>query len=124
MSSPVEDFNFAWPHLKKALRLTGGTHTKRDIFDGIMVGDFQLWRSRRSSALTEVVRYPQLRSVRVFLAGGDLEELKTVEQKICAWAKEIGAKRVEIAGRRGWLKALDSYTETCTWMQKEIDSNV
>jgi len=116
----VDDFQRSWPHLKKALRLTGGTHTKRDIFDGIAVGDFQLWPGRRSAALTEVIKYPQMRAVRIFLAGGQLDELKKVERNITAWAKEIDATRIEIAGRRGWLRSLDDYQETCTWMHKEI----
>ena len=120
MPSWVDDFETSWPHLKKALRLAGGTHTKRDIFYGIAVGDFQLWPGRRSAALTEVVKYPQMRSVRIFLAGGQLDELVKVEKNICNWAQEIGAKRVEIAGRKGWLRALDDYQETCTWMHKEL----
>ena len=121
MPSLVDEFNDSWPHLKKALRLTGGTHTKRDIFDGIAVGDFQLWPGRRSAALTEVVKYPQIRAVRVFLAGGQLDELKKVERSISKWAQDIGARRIEIAGRRGWVRALDDYNETCTWMHKELD---
>jgi hypothetical protein len=120
MTNLVDDFQRSWPHLKKALRLTGGTHTKRDIFDGVAVGDFQLWPGRRSAALTEVIKYPQMRAVRIFLAGGQLDELKKVERNITAWAKEIDATRIEIAGRRGWLRSLDDYQETCTWMHKEI----
>lgn len=120
MSSLVDDFQRSWPHLKKALRLTGGTHTKRDIFDGVATGDFQLWPGRRSAALTEVVKYPQMRAVRIFLAGGQLDELKKVERNIVAWARSIDASRIEIAGRRGWLRSLDDYQETCTWMHKEI----
>jgi hypothetical protein len=120
MSSLVDDFNKSWPHLKKALRYTGGTHTKRDIFDGVASGDFQIWPGHRSAALTEVIKYPQKRAVRVFLAGGQLDELKKVEARICAWAREIGATRVEIAGRRGWLRSLDDYEESCTWMHKEL----
>ena len=123
MPSLVDEFNESWPHLKKALRLTGGTHTKRDLFDGIAVGDFQLWPGRRSAALTEGIKYPQIRAVRIFLAGGQLDELKKVERNICNWARDIGAGRVEIAGRKGWLRALDDYQETCTWMHKELETH-
>jgi len=110
-----------WHWLKPALDLAHGTHEQRDIFDGLVCGEFQLFKGSKSAALTEVIKYPRLRSVRVFIAGGDLEELVSIEEEITSWAREINAQRVEICGRRGWLRALTDYEESSTVMSKDID---
>ena len=119
--SLAEEFFRCWPWLEKALNLTGGTHTQRDIFDGLWTGDFQLWPSENAAALTEVVTYPQMKTARIFLAGGDLDELKITHEKIERWAlNEINAQRLEICGRDGWLRALDGYTKICTVVAKDL----
>jgi len=117
----ANDFLRCWPWLAKALDLTGGTHTQRDILDGTLDGSFQLWPSENAAALTEIVSYPQMKTVRIFLAGGDLNELKETHEKIERWAlKTIGARRLEICGRDGWLRALDGYKKICTTVAKEL----
>ena len=114
----------AWPkavkHLQAALDVSRGTHTPDDIFQGITRGQFQMWVGNHSAGVTEVVTYPQAKCLRFFLAGGDMEELSYMEQKISAGAKKLGFTRVEIGGRRGLLKALKGYKELCTYMSKDL----
>jgi len=39
-----------------------------------------------------------------FLAGGDLDEIKTMRSHIEAWGIQQGCGRASLAGRKGWAK--------------------
>ncbi|MBL8630695.1 MAG: hypothetical protein JNM81_13750, partial [Rhodospirillaceae bacterium] len=56
----------------------------------------------------------------MFLAGGDLAELQAMELDVAAQAKAAGITRMEISGRRGWLRSLPGYRELCTTFIKDI----
>lgn len=116
------EFSRCGPWIEAALEYTGTprTHELSDIRDAILVSKMQFWPGQRSAAVTEVAVYPRLTACRIFLAGGDLEELKLIEKHICDWAKHIGCSRVEIAGRAGWQRALPGYVRASTWLTKEI----
>lgn len=113
-----------WPeaveHLKPALERARGTHTIDEIFAGVMRGELQLWVGNHSAGITEVVTYPRCKAVRIFLAGGDLEEMKHMERVLSEGARELGFDRIEIGGRRGFLRALVGYEELCTYVMKEL----
>ena len=59
----------AW--IESALKKGGNTHDFKDIVDGVMSGDFQLWMGSNGCAVTEIVVYPNKKVLHVFLAGGD-----------------------------------------------------
>ena len=80
------------------------SHSEKDVFYAIARGDAQLWTGQKSACVTEIVTYPNFKSIRFWLAGGDLEELKEMENPICEWAKSIGCKKAQIVGRKGWSK--------------------
>lgn len=113
-----------WPRAKEILlpsiETTLGTHTADDIFEGIVRGKFQLWMGNRSAGVTELVYYPQCRAIRIFLSGGDFEEMKYMGTVVEKAAIEAGIDRIEIGGRRGFLRALDGYKELCTYMVKDL----
>jgi hypothetical protein len=89
-------------HVAAALEYSGGTHKVEDIAEGIRRGQFQLWPSKNSVVVTEIIVYPQLKDLHYFLAGGDLDELRLMRPIIESWGKEIGCSRVSLAGRKGW----------------------
>lgn len=113
-----------WPdvreHLNSALEEAQGTHTEEDILRGVLSGSLQLWVGSKSAGVTEIVIYPRFRAVRVFLAGGDMEELRYMETVIIREAKKAGLARIEIGGRRGFLRALPGYEELCTTIVKTL----
>ena len=73
--------------------------------------------------ITEVVRYPRKTALNFWLAGGDLQELKTMLAPIEQWAREQGCERITLAGRRGWERTFmreAGYTPQWSVMAKEL----
>lgn len=91
-----------------------GAYSEDDILLGIAKGEYQFWAGERSAVVTRINRYPNWTSVCFFLAGGDLEELKTMEREITQAAKDIGIQRSEVIGRNGWGGALPEYQRIAT----------
>jgi hypothetical protein len=118
-----EEWERLWPVLKPALDYAGHTHDEADLLEAIAAGALQFWPGENSAIVTEIVSYPRFGALRFFLAGGDLAELKTMEPRIIAWARQFGCARVEIGGRRGWRRALQGYTPLCTVLTKPIHSS-
>ena len=117
------DWTQARPHVEAALRLSGDTHEIQDIQEACLVGLARLWSGEQSAAVTEIVTYPRKRAVRIWLAGGSLDELRDViRPKIEKYARSENCSRVEIAGRPGWQRALAGvgYTPAATVISKEI----
>ncbi len=106
--------------LLKALELCGGVFTERDIVDGLVCGEYQMFERRNAAVIVSVQDYPQSRSVHIFLAGGDLADLIVMEKDVIEWGRTKNCDRVEWSGRRGWLRKLKGYTELCTVACKEI----
>lgn len=88
--------------IEDALEYSGGSHSFDDIAAGVLAGKFQLWPNHNSAVITEIVVYPKAKDLHFFLAGGNLDELKTMRPHIEAWGKSIGCTRVTLAGRKGW----------------------
>ena len=102
-------FSASWEKARRILAPAiehGGTHSERDVLDAIIAGQAQLWMHEASAAVTEIVSYPRLRACRVWLAAGDLDGIKEIERQVEGWARQNGCARLEIIGRKGWLKKL------------------
>jgi hypothetical protein len=93
--------------------------SREDVESGLLSGEFRLFRGSRSLAVT--CAYGE--SLRVGLAGGDLQELQDIERDICAYARQRGYSYVEIVGRPGWEKVLTGYQRTAVLMRKELGSH-
>jgi hypothetical protein len=114
-----------WPHcypfLEPAIEMMDGLHCGASVLGMILERRAELWPGKASAIVTELVDYPHGRSLHFWLAGGDLEELKTMEPEILAWGRARGCSHATISGRRGWLRKLDGYHEAATLMTKRID---
>lgn len=111
------------PWIAAALEHAGGTHTLDDVRAGVEAGAFQFWPGERCAAVTELVVYPRAKAARIFLAGGELDDvLGPMEDAIAAWAKAEGCDRLEFGGRRGWARAaqVKGYGMWSVCMSKEI----
>jgi hypothetical protein len=82
------------------------THTIEDIEIGLVRGIYVFWPASRSAAITEIHIYPRAKHMHLFLAGGDLDELKSMVPMWRSWARFNGCSKLTLAGRRGWERAL------------------
>ena len=99
------------------------THLWEDIVKGLITKRLHLLSLKNSALICEFIQYPRLKSLNVFLAGGDLEEIKTLTPHLYSWAKDCGADRIEIRGRIGWLKVFKNeldYDKTFIQISREL----
>ena len=110
-----------WDRCKSLLApALADTHTLDDVHEAINDGRAELWPLRDSALVTEIVEYPQRRVLRVWLAGGKLDELQRGLPFLDQIAKDLGCSRIELEGRKGWVKVLDGYTERSIVLQKDV----
>ena len=107
--------------IKDALEYADNSHTPEDVLSAIEKKRAQLWPLPNSVIVTEIVSYPAGRSIRFWLAAGNMDELLAAEPFIAKWGKEnYGRKKVEIIGRKGWIKKLKDYKHKAVLLSKEI----
>ncbi|HZH26793.1 MAG TPA: hypothetical protein VEY95_06370 [Azospirillaceae bacterium] len=92
--------------LAAALAHAGDTHTLDDVRAQVERGEAQFWPGRTAVLVTELVDYPRLKACRVWLGGGELEEIKEMVRSVAVWAKAQGCARLEVLGRPGWVRAI------------------
>jgi hypothetical protein len=102
-----------------ALRYAHNSHTYEQVIEIVKRGDAQLWALRDSAIVTEIIDYPQRRTLRFWLAGGNMKTLLEVEPKIRKWSILYRCRAVEIIGRKGWEKVLKDYEPTAIVLVKE-----
>jgi hypothetical protein len=115
------DWERARPHLMAAAD-RAGTHNEFDLVQAIAAGKATLWLGEASAVLSEIIDYPKLRTHRLWLAGGDLEELLAMEQYMAAQARLIGCTRQDLDGRLGWQRVLKTrgYSSATVTMHREL----
>lgn len=103
-----------------ALAYANDSHSIDDVKQAVDSGSAQFHPLNKSAIVTEVVDYPKKSVCRIWLAGGELEELVEAEKQIAIWAKSIGCHGLEIIGRKGWSRTLADYKETSVVLVKEL----
>ena len=81
------EFWAAEQYLSAALEFAHNSHDLNDVFRLIIDGDAQFWRAPDAGLVTEIIDYPKRRTLRFWLAGGNLETLKGLERDAIEWAK-------------------------------------
>lgn len=109
--------------IKAALRYSGGTHTYEDVADNIRSGKQQLWPAEQSCVVTEIIAYPRKKTIHIFLAGGNMDEIHSMQPDVMAWAKHYGCEKMTMAGRKGWARAnlKIGWKESLVLMEKVIE---
>ena len=113
----------ARPFLQKALDLAGNTHTLEDVQQGIDAGHLVFWPGVNSAIITEIIEYPQKRTLHFFLAGGNLAELEAMYPTIQEWGREQGCTAASTVGRPGWERTFlkrEGWTPRAVFMTKEL----
>ena len=83
-------------------------------------GKAQFFPLDKSAIVTEIVDYPQKAMCRIWLAGGDLDELVEAEVAIATWAKALGCDGMEIIRRRGWSRKLENYQQSAVVLMRDF----
>jgi hypothetical protein len=94
------------PFLQPALDLGNNTHDYVHIVNGILNGTLQLWPTENSALVTEFHNYPNKKYLHIFIAGGDLDEIRGVHPDLVSFAKATKCDGLTLNGRPGWIKAL------------------
>ena len=105
-----------------ALEKSGSAYSVDDVLAEVEAGRAQFWPGERCALVTQILTYPQEKRIRVWLAGGDLDEIRSFMDMGRTWASQIGATAIELVGRRGWAKVLgdDGFKEQCVHLVKEL----
>jgi hypothetical protein len=109
--------------IEAALKVGGGTHTLADVEQGIQSGRYQWWPGLSSFIVTEILDFPQKRVCHVFLAGGELEEIRAIRTWVEQWAKSIRCKAATTYGRPGWERELagEGWRRTAVCLEKSLE---
>lgn len=121
----LAEYERVWPWLEKAAGRYGNTHTKESVLARLLDGRAQLWTERNAALITSIERYDTgMVEVRGWLGAGkpgrSLTDLRKIEKRVEAWAKSIGAQRLTILGRRGWLRALTGWRELAVLIVRDF----
>ena len=110
------------PFLERAINKFDEPYDFEYVKSEVLSGKSQLWPAHNSALVTRIETYPDgSKSCLYWLAGGELEELRNLEKTVSEWAKtKMGCDEVCIIGRRGWLKALDNFTEKQVMLTRKI----
>lgn len=103
----MREYDRARPWLLKALEFEGDPEA--ELVAKLRAGHAQLWLGERSAMVTEVTEEPKGRTIHVWLAGGDLDEIVSLTPGIAAWGRMMGCKEATIEGRAGWARVLKSH---------------
>lgn len=94
------------PWIEAALE-HAGTHTLADVEALVRTRECRFWAGREAALITEVQVWPQRKVLLLWLAGGDLDELRDELRPMAeAYGRDQGCDVVRISGRQGWVRAL------------------
>jgi len=79
-----------------------------------------LWSTENSALITEIIDHPMKRVLVVVFAGGDLEEIKGMEERLTQYGYALGCSEMQIFGRKGWEKALPHFENKSVILTKVI----
>lgn len=117
------------PVLSPAIRRSEGAFDAAHVWSELVQGNAQLWplwkgretQVKRSAMVTRIEIYPSGRkAVLGWLAGGEMDECRTMQGWVEDWARAMGCERFEIIGRRGWLRALEGFRESQVVLTKDL----
>lgn len=90
-----------------ALADAGDVYTLSDVEFLVATGEAKFWPGSKSALVARVQEYPRARHLLLWLAGGDLTELRDELRPLAeAWGRSQDCTKSIIIGRLGWSKAL------------------
>lgn len=88
--------------ITRALEYAANTYTFDDVCKAVSESRLQFWPGPNSVIITEILEYPQYRTLNYFLAGGNLAELAAMLPGVEEWGRTQNCTRAIFTGRKGW----------------------
>lgn len=98
----VSDWGMAVTHLEEALAHDAHDTRITTVRQLLSEGRVQLWVGKHSAAIVE----PDEGLLQVWLAGGELGELRDMMQDLAQWGKIRQFRKIVVYGRKGWQRTL------------------
>ena len=130
---PAQYVDTCWSKLegfiKNAAEYTYGRFAAEDLYKLVKADEHQLWvafegEDFKSAVITNIVSYPQCRSLCIGFCGG--QELETwvtpMLDTLKRYAKDMGCDSIEVFGRPGWSKILKNFGYRNTWVTFELST--
>jgi hypothetical protein len=105
-----------WEQLFPTIEKSQEFITREDLEKGIENNTYQLFKDDNCSLVTA----SHLKTLRIGIAGGNLQSIIKITEKVEKYAKKRNYKNIEIVGRSGWEKVLDGYKKEKVILRKEI----
>ena len=106
------------PWIQAALDHGGNLFSLNDVLEAIQNGQAQFWPGKDCALVTEIRIYPLKKICNVWLAGGNLEEIKQIVTYIRLFAKQTKCDAITLQGRPGWQKIYKERLKSVTLMEE------
>lgn len=109
--------------IEAALKFADDSHSFDDIVQAVKKGELQFWPGFSSVVITEIIKLPRYTALNLFLAGGNIPELQAMLPEIEKFAAHVGADRIVLNGRKGWLRSFlvhEGYGEKTVTLEKKL----
>ena len=93
------------PQIEAALAHADGTMDFWDVVDRVEREQMQFWPLPHGVVLTEIIAYPQGKSLHIALAGGHMGEIEAAAPYILRWGALMGCDKAHLLGRPGWKRS-------------------
>ena len=121
-----EQVNSVWSIVEPYLaRVESYRLNTSHLYQWLINGQQQLWlclsdQKIVGACVTAFIDYPMARVLEVSTLGGDGGNWNEMMLDVEQYAKSCGCSRIEIVGRKGWLRALEGYAPIQTTISKEL----
>jgi len=92
--------------LLNALEYSNGTHSLEDVAMALDKDEMQFWPGINTALVTEVITHPNQKSIHIFLAAGDMNEVIRILPFVEIHGKLEGCTHMTMTGRKGWEKVM------------------
>ena len=108
--------------LLNALEYSNGTHSLEDVAMALNKDEMQFWPGINTAIVTEVITHPNYKSIHIFLAAGDMDEVIRILPFVEIHGKMEGCTKMTMIGRKGWEKVMSKIykVETRIFLSTEI----
>jgi hypothetical protein len=122
LRSARQHFERCKPWIEEALQEQPfPAHDIDHVWEAIESGNCVIWPADNSCTIVEIVEHPTgIKTLNHWLAGGDLGELKRIEEVVAEYGRKNGFYGVTILGRQGWQKALKGYEKGVSLFVKRL----
>jgi hypothetical protein len=117
-----QELDRTWPHLRAAIAKMKQLYGREYVEQKLMNDEAQLWPGIDSAILTQIEVHPDgTKELFYWLAGGNRQEINTLQVKIEAWARDCGCTQARSINRIGSMKVpFNGFSVSAVVMKKEL----